>query len=200
MKFILATKNAHKAREFSRILSPLGIRVLTQSEAGIEAQAPEDAGTFLGNALQKARAVFAASGGTPVLADDSGLEVEALGMRPGVYSARYGGPGLTDGERTAHLLEEMRDVPPDRRQARFVCCIVLVLGEGREYTFTGVCPGEIGYAPMGENGFGYDPVFMVGERSFSQLSPEEKDRISHRGRALSELYGALPGILGEEER
>lgn len=194
MKFILATKNGHKVREFQRILAPLGIEVVSQTEAGIDVDVVEDADTFEGNSLKKAQAVFEASG-LPALADDSGLQVVALDMRPGVYSARYGGPGLTDAQRTERLLTELENVPDEQRGAQFVACISLVLSAEKYFCFTGVCEGAIGYSPKGENGFGYDPVFLVGDRSFSELSPEEKDAVSHRGKALRQLAEALPGIL-----
>lgn len=194
MKCILATKNCHKVREFERILAPLGIEVISQTEAGVDVDVAEDADTFEGNSLKKALAVFAAAG-IPTLADDSGLQVEALDMRPGVYSARYGGPGLTDAQRTKRLLSELEGVPDERRGAQFVACISLVLSDEKHYCFTGICKGKIGYAPKGENGFGYDPVFLVGDRSFSELSPAQKDAVSHRGKALRQLADALPGIL-----
>ena len=189
MKFVIATKNPHKVLEFERILTPLGIEAVSQEALGITAEAPEDAGTFAGNSLQKAMAVHLASG-LPTLADDSGLEVDALGGRPGVYSARYGGPGLTDAERYQKLLQEMEGV--GERRARFVAAITLVFSAEKHYSFTGICEGKIGYGPMGEGGFGYDPIFLVGDRSFSQISGAEKDAVSHRGKALRELAEALP--------
>lgn len=192
MQFVIATKNPHKVAEFERILTPLGIQAVSQKSLGIDVDVPEDAGTFAGNSLQKAMAVHLACG-LPVLADDSGLEVDALGGRPGVYSARYGGPGLTDQERYKKLLSELDGV--GERSARFVAAISLVLSSDKHYCFTGICEGKIGTEPKGDGGFGYDPVFFVGDRSFSQLSDAEKDAVSHRGKALRKLADALPGIL-----
>ena len=196
MKFIIATKNAHKVEEFQRILEPLGITAVSQEEAGLDISPEENADTFEGNSLLKAKAVQQAAG-VPVIADDSGLEVYALGNAPGVYSARYGGPGLSDGQRTEKLLGEMRKIPDLQRGARFVSCISLVLNGEKLYTFTGICEGKIGHEPLGSNGFGYDPVFMVGEKSFAQLSGKEKDAISHRGKALRKMAEKLPVILAE---
>lgn len=189
MKLILASNNQHKLAEFSRVLRPLGIEVISQSQAGIYLEVEETGETFEENARLKAEAIFARTG-TPVVADDSGLEVDALDNAPGVYSARYGGEGLTDVGRYNKLLEALADVPDEKRGARFVCVLHYIDGAGEHHSLRGECPGKIGYAPRGENGFGYDPVFMVGEKSFSELSPAEKDAISHRGRAL-ELFVEL---------
>ena len=186
MKFVIATHNPHKVTEFERILAPLGIEVVSQTQEGIDIAVEETADSFEGNSFLKAKAVFDECG-IPAIADDSGLEVYALGNTPGVYSARYGGPGLDDAGRTELLLQNMKDIPDEERGARFVCCITLVLQKDRVYSFRGVCEGKIGYVPKGKNGFGYDPVFLVGEKSFSELSPKEKDTISHRGKALRAL-------------
>lgn len=199
MKLIIATHNEHKVKEFERILSPFGIEAVSQSREGIHAEAEETADTFEGNSFLKAKAVLAECG-LPVIADDSGLAVDALGGAPGVYSARYGGPGLDDAGRVEKLLEALSDVPEEKRTARFVCCITLLTKSGRRYTFTGECEGKIGRKPCGENGFGYDPVFLVGEKSFAELSPSEKDEMSHRGKALRKLSDALPAILETEEK
>lgn len=194
MKLVVATHNAHKLQEFARILSPLGIQACSQDELGIRVEAEETADTFEGNSLLKARAVFDACG-LPTVADDSGLAVDALGGAPGVWSARYGEAegicGLDDAGRTALLLERMREVPKEKRTARFVCCITYIDAQGEAHSFSGYCEGRIGYAPRGTNGFGYDPVFLTGERSLSELLPEEKDAISHRGRALRLLAAYL---------
>lgn len=193
MKLIIATNNEHKVIEFERILTPLGHSAVSQRAEGLHIEAEENADTFEGNALIKARAVFEAAG-LPTIADDSGLVVDALNGAPGVYSARYGGPGLDDIQRYEKVLEEMKNVPPERRTARFVSCIALVLESGKEYTFTGTCEGSIGFRPRGENGFGYDPIFLVGEKSFSELSGAEKDSVSHRGIALRKLSRFLQGL------
>lgn len=190
MKLIAATNNQHKVMEFKRILRLLGFEVMSQAEAGVEIEVDENADTFAGNARLKAEAVFAATG-VATVADDSGLEVYALKNAPGVYSARYGGEGLDDKGRYEKLLCEMKNVKDEDRGARFVCSICLVLSDAKKYSFTGVCEGKIAYQPDGENGFGYDPIFLVGGKSFSALTPQEKDEMSHRGKALREMARAI---------
>ncbi|MEG0692395.1 MAG: RdgB/HAM1 family non-canonical purine NTP pyrophosphatase [Oscillospiraceae bacterium] len=197
MKFIIATNNKHKIKEFERILSPLSIEVISQSDEGINIEVVEDADTFEGNAFLKAKAIYDIAK-IPTIADDSGLEVFALNHAPGVYSARYGGEGLTDIDRYNKLLEEMKHVPENERGAQFVCSISLVLSDKEVYGFTGICKGQIGYQPKGENGFGYDPIFMVGDESFSTLSPQKKDEISHRGKALRQMAEELKNIKENE--
>ena len=197
MKLIAPTNNAHKVVEFKRILEPLGFTVLSQKEAGIHVEAEETGTTFEENAYLKAKAVYDASG-LPTVADDSGIVVDALDGAPGVYSARYGGPGLNDVGRYEKLLHEMEGVPDAKRTARFVCAISLVLSPDKAFSFTGVCEGKIGHGPRGENGFGYDPIFMVGEKSTAELSPEEKDKISHRGQALRKMEQMLSAMQNGE--
>ncbi len=197
MKLIAATNNAHKLVEFKRILEPLGFTVLSQKEAGIHVEAEETGTTFEENAYLKAKAVYDASG-LPTVADDSGIAVDALNGAPGVYSARYGGPGLNDVDRYEKLLHEMGGVPDEKRTARFVCAISLILSSDQVFGFTGVCEGKIGYGPRGENGFGYDPIFMVGDKSTAELPPEEKDKISHRGQALRKMEQMLSAMQNGE--
>ncbi|MFZ2537823.1 MAG: RdgB/HAM1 family non-canonical purine NTP pyrophosphatase [Oscillospiraceae bacterium] len=197
MKFIIATNNKHKVKEFQRILSPLGIEVISQSDAGINIDVVEDADSFEGNAYLKAKAIFDISH-IPTISDDSGLEVFALNNAPGVFSARYGGAGLTDIDRYNKLLDEMKNIPEDERGARFICSISLVFSNVKSYSFTGVCQGKIGYQPKGQNGFGYDPVFMIGDESFSTLSPQKKDEISHRGKALRQMAEELKNLKNNE--
>ncbi len=189
MKLILASNNKHKLAEFSRVLEPLGIEVVSQSQAGICLEVEETGTTFAENARLKAEAIYAQAG-ISVVADDSGLEVDALDNAPGVYSARYGGEGLSDADRYNKLLDALAEVPTEKRGARFVCVLHYIDEAGEHHSLRGECPGLIGYAPQGENGFGYDPIFMVGEKSFAQLTSGEKDAISHRGRAL-ELFVKL---------
>jgi len=199
MKIVLATNNKHKTKEFSRILSPLGIEIISQEQAGINIEVEENADTFEGNARLKAKAIFDLTK-FPTIADDSGLEVIYLGNKPGVYSARYGGSACKDDvQRYELLLKNLENVPDEKRDAQFVCAIHLFLSENEEYSFTGVCKGKIGHKPLGENGFGYDPIFMVGNQSFSQLDGEKKDEISHRGNATKQLYNKLSTILKDEE-
>lgn len=191
MKLVLATKNQHKVEEFSRMLSPLGIEIISQTQAGIEIDVDENADSFEGNARLKAEAIYQQCK-MATIADDSGLEIDALNNAPGVYSARYGGESCrSDKDRYKLVLSQMQNVPKDKRGAQFVCSICYIDNSGKCQSFTGYCRGEIGYEPRGENGFGYDPIFMVGEKSFSQLSAEEKDKISHRGNAMKLLYDSL---------
>ena len=182
MKIIAATKNKNKLREFGEILK--GFEIISQEEAGIDIDVEETGTTFEENSLLKAKAIFEASGITAI-ADDSGLCVDALGGEPGVYSARYGGEGYDDKGRVELLLKNMKDVPRENRTARFVCAITLVGNDGI-ITARGECEGTIDYSPKGENGFGYDPVFFVTQyqKTMAEISPEEKNAISHRGKAL----------------
>ena len=190
-QLVMATNNANKLREAREILSPLGIEVLSQREAGANCDPEENGATFAENALIKARAVYEAVK-LPTVADDSGLCVDAMDGRPGVYSARY----APKGQECAKLLNEMKDVPENKRTARFMCNIALISGDDSR-VFEGRCEGSIGYEMRGSNGFGYDPVFMVGERTMAELSSDEKNAISHRGAALRELFSYLNEGNGE---
>ena len=190
-KFIIATNNAKKLVELDRILNPLGINAVTARDAGVDLGDVEETGTtFEENALIKAMSAFEKSG-LPAIADDSGLMVDALDGRPGVYTARYGGEGLSDKERYMNLLDEMKDIPKDKRTARFVSAICCVLSKDEVITVRGECVGEIAFEPSGEGGFGYDPIFLYEGKSFAVLTPEEKDSISHRGKALRLLREEL---------
>ncbi|MBE6837479.1 MAG: RdgB/HAM1 family non-canonical purine NTP pyrophosphatase [Ruminococcus sp.] len=190
MKLVIASNNKGKLREFSELLLPLGYEVLSQKEAGFELDVVEDGITFEENSAKKARALYELSK-TAVLADDSGLEVDALNNAPGVYSARYGGEGLDDKGRTQFLLSNMKDVPDDKRDARFVCVIHFIKENGEEITVRGECKGKIGYEPKGENGFGYDPVFVYGDKTFAEHTAEFKNKVSHRAKALGLLVEKL---------
>ena len=187
MKVILASKNQHKLTELSAILSQLGFEIALESEYGLDIDVEETGTTFEENSFLKADAVMQASG-LPVLADDSGLMVDALDGAPGVYSARYGHKA-SDKERTAYLLENMKDVPEERRGAKFVCVITCLFPDGRKIVARGECPGVIARAPHGENGFGYDPVFYLPElgMTYAELPSEQKNVISHRARALQDF-------------
>lgn len=184
-KIIAATKNKNKVKEFKEILPDFDI--ITQEEAGIDLDVEETGATFRENALLKAQAIFEKTG-IPALADDSGLEVFALGGEPGVYSARYGGEGLDDRGRLELLLENMEEVEDGLRGARFVCSIAFVTKE-ETYEAEGSCEGEIIREAKGENGFGYDPVFYVPEmgKTAAEMTSDEKNSISHRGKALRAL-------------
>jgi XTP/dITP diphosphohydrolase len=184
-RLLLATNNPGKVREFRRLLAGAPFEVVTPAEAGIVLDPEETGATYAENAQLKARA-FAEAGGCLALADDSGIEVDALEGGPGMYSARFGGPGLDDVGRTGLLLEKLNGVPKGGRSARYraVVCIAWP-GDGEPRCFEGVQEGSIGHAPRGDRGFGYDPVFLVdGARTQAEISDEEKDAISHRGQAV----------------
>jgi len=195
---VVATRNEGKLSEFRRLLRGLDARIVGLTEAGVSGGVEEAGGTFEENARLKA-AGYARMSGRLVLADDSGLEVDALRGEPGVRSARYGGEGLTDRERVPLLLEAMRGVQPGQRAARFRAVLAVAgPGVGREpLTFEGVLEGEIAERPLGGGGFGYDPVFWLPERgvTVAQLSPEEKDAVSHRGRAARLALPVLRRLL-----
>lgn len=183
MKIVLASQNRHKLRELRDILAGEGAQLLLASEAGFDAEVEETGETFEENARIKAEAVRDATG-LPALADDSGLMVEALGGAPGVYSARYGGEGLDDVGRYRLLLSSMAGQV--NRRCKFVSCICLALPDGSVVTARGECAGTLAYAPRGENGFGYDPIFFLPtlKKTFAELTPEEKNQVSHRAAAL----------------
>lgn len=189
MKLIIASNNKGKIREYKELLEPMGYEVLSQSESGIDLEAEETGTTFAENSAIKARAIFDMAK-CAVLADDSGLCIDALNGEPGVYSARYGGLE-TDSERTALVLEKMKNVPEEKRGAHFACAIHFIKENGEEISVLGKVEGSIGYEPKGENGFGYDPIFMVDGRSFAEHSSEFKNKVSHRGDALNKLIKAL---------
>ena len=198
MKIALATKNDGKIREMLSILEGLGVELLDYRDLPPYEDPPEEGETFVENALTKAKAVHAATG-LPALADDSGIEIEALGWKPGVRSARYGGEGLSDLERSMKLLDEMQDVPEKERGARFRCVMALYPAprtkDGALVT-EGFFHGTIAFEPAGENGFGYDPVFLVPGRgvTVAQMPPEEKNKISHRYRAGIEMRYLIAGL------
>jgi len=195
-RLLLATNNDHKVRELRRLLAHLPVALLTPADLGLSLEPAEDGATYEANALAKARA-FADASGLPALADDSGIEVDALGGRPGLYSARYGGSGLTDTERVALLLRELADVPDGERTARYRAVLAVVAPDGTERTAEGWCEGTVARAPDGTSGFGYDPIFFVPALgvTMARLSDEEKDAISHRGnaaRAMAPVLAAWP--------
>ena len=193
-KFVLATHNPGKLAEMKEILSALGVEVLSPAEAGVNVEVEETGSTFAENAMLKAKAVCAAAG-LPAIADDSGLCVNALNGGPGVYSARYGGEELDDRGRCMLLLNSMRG--QSTRAAHFSCAVACAFPNGDTLEAEGRCDGAIAFAPLGESGFGYDPVFLVPGRgkTFGQLSPEEKSAISHRGKALAAFAEKLGTYL-----
>ena len=184
MKFVLASQNKHKLVEMQSILAAHGVEVVLEADVGLNVDVEETGETFAENAMLKARAVMEASG-LPAIADDSGVCVDALNGAPGVYSARYGGPELDDVARYRLLLENMRGTRT--RTAHFTSCIACVFPNGDTLEAEGVCPGTIAFAPQGDGGFGYDPVFFLPElrKTYAQLTPEEKAAVSHRGKALA---------------
>ncbi|GBD18465.1 dITP/XTP pyrophosphatase [bacterium HR27] len=194
-RVVLATANPGKLREF-RSLLPTCIDLVSATELGVDLP-PETGNTFAENALLKARAVTRVTG-LIALADDSGLEVDALGGRPGVHSARFAGENATDAQNIALLLEQLRGVPPERRTARFRAVIAFVAPDGREALAEGTVEGTIVETPRGEHGFGYDPVFLPlsEQRTFAEMTLEEKNRLSHRARALERAVAILREWLG----
>ena len=193
-KFVLATNNPGKLKEMAEILDQLGVEVVSPKELGLHVEVEETGTTFAENAMLKAKAVCEAAN-LPAIADDSGLCVDALNGAPGVYSARYGGEGLDDKDRYMLLLQNLRG--QTTRAAHFACAIACAFPNGDELTAEGSCPGTIAFAPMGEGGFGYDPVFFVPEfrKTFGQLTAEEKNQISHRGKALASFSEKLETYL-----
>lgn len=194
---LIASNNAHKATEIAEALDFPGWEFKMLKQVGVSSDPVEDAETFLGNARIKAHAAQQASGGMPVLADDSGLEVDALDGAPGVHSARYAGEPCDDAANNAKLLDALSDVADEARTARFVCQLVFLDENGNEVDARGTVEGRIAHEAHGENGFGYDPLFLPEvfgfERSLGEAKPEEKNAVSHRGNALRELRAKLSG-------
>ena len=188
--FVIATHNQNKLKELQRILAPLKISVTTAQLEEVE----ETGVTFAENAFLKAEAACRQTG-MPAVADDSGLMVDALNGAPGVYSARYASEGASDMDRIQKLLVNLKNVPEEKRTAKFVCSICCVYPNGERIDVLGECRGKIAFEPQGNSGFGYDPVFLVNGKSFAQLSAAEKDGISHRGNALKKLTALLQSQL-----
>ena len=197
MKFIIATNNKKKLKELSAILGALGVEAVSLAEAGIESDVEETGKTFEENSRLKAVAAMEIAN-LPAIADDSGLEVDALGGEPGIYSARYGGDLCRDDtERYEYLLKNMENVPDGKRSARFVSVITCTVPDGREVVARGEIEGEILRAPVGEGGFGYDPIFFVPEENMTtaEMSAERKNEISHRAKSLKIMAEKLAEIL-----
>ncbi len=193
--FLIATHNMKKRDELYRILSPLGIDVKTSDQLGIEITDVEETGeTFYENALLKAKSGCMESG-MPCVADDSGLAVDYLVGAPGVYSARFAGSHGDDEANNKKLLKLLSDVPVEERTGRYVSVVCCVFPNGDIISARGECEGYIGFEPVGDGGFGYDPLFMIGDKSMAQLTPDEKDAISHRGNALRILSEKLKDYL-----
>lgn len=198
MEIVLATRNKKKIEEIRRITADLPITILSLENYPDCPETVEDRETFEGNATKKAVEVCQCTGKT-ALADDSGLEVDALNGAPGVYSARYAGSGANDVKNNEKLLAELRNMPLDKRSAQFVCCMALVFPDGTVKTFFGFVKGHIGLEVKGKTGFGYDPVFIPEgfDKTFAEMTAGEKDRLSHRGKALENIRNFLrnhPGL------
>ncbi len=196
MTIVLATTNRKKVEEIKRMFAGYDIRFLALDSFPECADVVEDGRTFRANAVKKAVHIARCTG-WPALADDSGLEVFALGRAPGVFSARYAGEGADDNKNVRKLLAAMKDIPGEERNARFVCCVALALPDGKHKTFAGQARGAIGRHRRGNNGFGYDPVFYPEgfRKTFAEMTDAEKDSLSHRGKALRKLYSYLKNLL-----
>lgn len=194
MKIIMATGNADKVRELRGILADTDIEIVSMKEAGIDVEIIENGKTFEDNARIKAETVCSASG-EMVFADDSGLEIDFLNGEPGVHSARYMGENTSYDIKNAQILKRLEGAAEEERSARFVCAIAIAYPDRETKIFKGVFEGRIAYEPAGENGFGYDPIFWVPERgcTSAQLTPEEKNAISHRGKAMRQALAELKG-------
>ena len=201
---ILATNNVHKVSEISNALDFPGWRFLTLREAGIESDPEEDADTFLGNARIKALAAHKASGGLAALADDSGLEVDALDGAPGVFSSRFAGEDATDEDNNDKLIADLGDTPDADRTARFVCTLVFIDDDGSETSSRGTVEGRIGHKPQGDGGFGYDPLFWPdvfdGKCTLAEVPQSRKNEVSHRGNALRSLKFKLEIAQAKREQ
>ena len=197
MKFIIATNNKKKLVEMERILKPLGIEAVSAKDAGVVLDEVDETGTTFGeNAFLKANAAYIKTG-MPAVADDSGICVDALGGRPGIFSARYSPEDcVTDEDRTAKILEELQGVPDEKRGAHYTCAICCILPDGSKIEIEETCEGKIGYEFIGDGGFGYDPIFYFGDKTLAQISGEDKDKVSHRGKALRKLQAALREHFG----
>ena len=198
MKIVAATGNKHKIEEIESITRKFGMNVITKAEAGVGDLEVEETGTtFEENSLIKAEAIMKATG-MPAIADDSGLEADALNGAPGVYSARFSGEGATDESNNAKLLKLMENIPDDERSARFVSVVTLCFPDGTVVAARGECPGTLRRSPRGDGGFGYDPLFVpVGyDKTYAEISAEEKNIISHRAKALILLREKLKELNG----
>lgn len=197
MRYIIATHNPKKLAELARILAPLGIEAVTDRDMGLSLPEVEETGkTFEDNAFLKAASACRESG-LPAIADDSGLMVDALDGAPGVYSARYAGEDGTPAQCNEKLLRALQNVPEEARGAKFVSAVCCVFPNGETVTARGECPGRIAFAPSGMGGFGYDPLFLCGERTFAEMNAAEKDAVSHRGNALRAFSKALADYLNK---
>lgn len=194
-KIVFATTNAGKIKEIKEILADFDVEVVSMNEMNITTDIEENGTTFEENSLIKARAISKLTG-LPALADDSGLEVDYLNGEPGVYSARYLGRDTDYDYKNNYIIDKLKDAKDEERSARFVCVISLVIPDGREFVKKGVMEGRIGYEIKGENGFGYDPIFYLPQysKTSAEISAEEKNKISHRGKALREMKELIASL------
>ena len=205
MIFFIATGNKNKKKEFERILLPLGIEIKTADELGFTLEEVEETGkTFEENSMLKAESGLKQSG-YPTLADDSGICVDYLNGEPGIYSARYSGVNGEHGQDESNntkLLKNLENVPLEKRTAHYACAISVCFPDGRKKTVLGTCEGKIGFERKGNGGFGYDPLFIYGEgnRTFGEMSPEEKDKVSHRRNALYKMYEYLEEEINNDRK
>ena len=199
-RIVFATGNENKMKEIRMILADLGMEIVSMREAGVDEEIVEDGMSFEENAEIKARAVSRVLVNDIVLADDSGLEIDYLDKAPGIYSARFAGEDTSYDIKNNHIIDLLAGVPDDQRTARFVCVIACAFPDGRTITVRGVIEGRIGYEQKGENGFGYDPIFYLPEYgcTTAQLSPEQKNEVSHRGKALCAIKRKLKGKIGDD--
>ncbi len=195
-RIVFATGNKDKVREIQEIMEGFDIPVISMKEAGIDIDVEENGKTFEENALIKAKAVWDISGGL-VLSDDSGLEIDALNKEPGILSARYLGHDTSYHEKNANLIERLNGVPDEKRTARFVCAVAAIFPDGSEKVVRGVMEGRIGYEEKGENGFGYDPIFILPkyEKTTAELPAEVKNEESHRGKALRMIREEIGKVI-----
>ncbi len=200
-KLIVATRNKGKLKEIKEIMRDFPFEVISMEAVGLNDDIEENGSTFEENAMIKAREVSGLTG-EMVMADDSGLEVDYLNGAPGIYSARFAGPGASDKDKNMKLLGLLEGVPFEKRRARFVCAIAVVFPDGRSFVVRGVCEGIIGYEEKGENGFGYDPLFFVPEFNMTsaEMEPDEKHKISHRGKALRLMTEELKKYLSADTK
>lgn len=183
---ILASNNKNKLKEFKEKLKRFDINVISQKEAGFDIDVEETGTTFTENAIIKAETIYDLCK-KPVISDDSGLEIDFLDGAPGVYSHRFAGPEATDKDRINKVLKLMKDVPNDKRTARFKCSICYIDSNREKHIFEGCCDGKIAREELGNNNFGYDPIFLCGDKTFAQMSRDEKSEISHRGLAMKKF-------------
>ena len=198
-KLLVASNNPGKLKEYADLLDRLPVTLTSPVQEGLSLAVDESGATFAENAILKARA-YAEASGLPTLADDSGLEVDALDGAPGVRSARYAGEGASDEDRYRLLLRNLAGVPQGKRTARFRCVVAVATPQGKVHTAEGRCEGVIGFEPRGTHGFGYDPVFYLPDRgqTMAELPPTVKNRISHRGRAVQAALPVLRWLLTKE--